>query len=57
MVGGTRSGGKPGSGGSGVTEEEERPWVGRLGLDWAALAGLLLGRFGNFQRKGVGLPW
>jgi hypothetical protein len=34
-----------------------KPWVGRLGLDWAALAGLLLDRFGNFQRKGVGLPW
>jgi hypothetical protein len=29
-----------GGGGSGVTEEGERPRVGRLGLDWAALAGL-----------------
>jgi hypothetical protein len=46
-----------GGGGSGVTEEGERPRVGRLGLDCAALAGLQLGRFRNFQRKGVGLPW
>jgi hypothetical protein len=46
-----------GGGGSGVTEEGERPRVGRLGLDWAALAGLQLDRFENFQRKGVGLPW
>jgi hypothetical protein len=35
----------------------KRPRVGRIGLDWAALAGLQLGRFGNFQRKGVGLLW
>jgi hypothetical protein len=46
-----------GSGGSGVTEEGERHRVGRLRLDWAVLAELQLSRFGNFQRKGVGLPW
>jgi hypothetical protein len=33
------------------------PRVGRHGMDWAALAGLQLGRFRNFQRKGVGMPW
>jgi hypothetical protein len=40
-----------------VTRKEKRPRVGRLGLDWAALAGLQLGQFRSFQRKGVGLPW